>query len=191
MRKKVLALHSEFIKKQLLLTLLCVCWINVQGTAGNTYAKDSYWFSLLCLQQRIDQGSFQSIQEMRDKVANLHSIAQRSNMENKVIKHWLDLLNFLNMWMQNIGNQLQGWALQQICEKFGTNCGISKKKKRLADKIIRNNLKNQISQCAPRMMPQAFSPMGGLLSAMPAPPVAMPYPNMRPEAHAFQPFQPQ
>ena len=128
---------------------------------------------------------------MRDAVANLHSIAQRCNMENKVIKHWLDLLNFLNRLLQNIGNQPQGWALQQIREKFGTNCGMSKKKKRLADKIIRDNLKNQIAGCAPPVMPQPFMPMGGLLSALPTPPMAMLNSNMHPGMHAFQTGQPQ
>ena len=162
----------------------------VQGTTRSTYARDSYWLSSVCLQQRIDQGSFSSIQEMRDEVANLHSIAQRSNMENKVIKHWLDLLNFLNMLLQNIGNQPQGWALQQIREKFGTNCGISKKKKKLADKIIRDNLRNQISSYAPPMMPQTFLPMGGVLSALPTPPMAMFQQNMRPDILTLQPLQP-
>ena len=170
----------------------CVCLILfVQGTTRSTYARDSYWLSSVCLQQRIDQGSFSSIQEMRDEVANLHSIAQRSNMENKVIKHWLDLLNFLNMLLQNIGNQPQGWALQQIREKFGTNCGISKKKKKLADKIIRDNLRNQISTCAPPMMSQTFLPMGGVLSALPAPPMAMFQQHMRPDPRILQPFQTQ
>ena len=149
----------------------CMCVEIVQGTATSTYARDSYWLSSVCLQQRIDQGSFHSIQEMRDEVANLHTIAQRIKMENKVIKHWLDLLNFLNVLLQSIGNQPQGWALQQIREKFGTNCGISKKKKRLADKIIRDNLKNQISGCAPPMMQQSFLPMGGLMTALPVPPL--------------------
>ena len=162
----------------------------VQGTTRSTYARDSYWLSSVCLQQRIDQGSFSSIQEMRDEVANLHSIAQRSNMENKVIKHWLDLLNFLNMLLQNIGNQPQGWALQQIREKFGTNCGISKKKKKLADKLIRDNLRNQISSCAPPMMSQTFLPMGGVLSALPTPPMAMFQQNMRPDIRTLQPLQP-
>jgi hypothetical protein len=80
--------------------------------------------------------------------------------------------------------------LQQIREKFGTNCGISKKKKRLADKIIRENLRNQISTCAPPMMPQTFLPMGGVLSALPAPPMAMLQQNMRPDTRTFQSFQP-
>ena len=86
----------------------CTCVEIVQGTATSTYARDSYWLSSVCLQQRIDQGSFHSIQEMRDEVANLHTIAQRTKMENKVIKHWLDLLNFLNVLLQSIGNQPRG-----------------------------------------------------------------------------------
>ena len=43
----------------------------------------------------------------------------------------------------------------------------------------------------PPMIPQAFLPMGGLLSALPAPPMAMFQQNMRPDARTFQPFQPQ
>ena len=65
-------------------------------------------------------------------------------MEAKIQEHWLDLLNFLNLVLQSIGNQSHSWALQQIRERFGTNCGVSKKNKKLADKIIRENMKNHM-----------------------------------------------
>jgi len=115
----------------------------VQGTINHTYARDNYWLSSVSLQQRIDSASFGSLWEMRDCVANLHGIAQRSNMETQVQEHWLDLLNFLNLLLQSIGGQSHSWALQQIRERFGTNCGVSKKNKKLADRIIRDNLKTR------------------------------------------------
>ena len=140
--------------------VLFVCCF-VQGTRPVNYARDNYWLSSVRLQQKIDEKSFTSIMEMRDAVANLHGIAQRSGMEKQVVDHWLDLLNFLNLLYQNIGNQPQGWALQQISEKWGTNCGISKKNKKLADKIIRDNLKNQVMVPGPvPYMNLPFIPMG-------------------------------
>ena len=112
---------------------------------------------------------------MRDCVANLHGIAQRSNMESQVQEQWLDLLNFLNLVLQNIGGQSHSWALQQIRERFGTNCGVSKKNKKLADRIIRDNIKNQgaaFTQSPPGMQ-QAFMPMGNVMGMLP-PMSAMP-----------------
>ena len=150
--------------------MLFVCYF-VQGTRPVNYAKDNYWLSSIRLQQRIDEKSFSSIMEMRDAVANLHGIAQRSGMEKQVVDHWLDLLNFLNLLYQNIGNQPQGWALQQISEKWGTNCGISKKNKKLADKIIRENLKNQVM--VPGPVPYTdlpFISMGNIMGAVPVQP---------------------
>ena len=105
------------------------CLFNVQGTFHQTYARDNYWLSSVNLQQRIDGASFGSLWEMRDCVANLHGITQCSNMETQVQEHWLDLLNFLNLLLQSIGGQSHSWALQQIRERFGTNCGVSKKNK--------------------------------------------------------------
>ena len=112
-----------YVKKTEMYIVLFV----VQGTINHTYARDNYWLSSVSLQQRIDSASFGSLWEMRDCVANLHGIAQRSNMETQVQEHWLDLLNFLNLLLQSIGGQSHSWALQQIRERFGTNCGVSKK----------------------------------------------------------------
>ena len=82
-----------------------------------------------------------------------------------------------------------------LCSKSEKNLGLLveffKTKKRLADKIIRDNLKNQIAGCAPPIMPQPFTPMGGLLSALPTPPMAMFNSNMHPGVHTFQTGQPQ
>ena len=153
-----------------IMSVLFVCCF-VQGTRPVNYARDNYWLSSIRLQQKIDEKSFTSIMEMRDAVANLHGIAQRSGMEKQVVDHWLDLLNFLNLLYQNIGNQPQGWALQQISEKWGTNCGISKKNKKLADKIIRDNLKNQVMVPGPvPYMNPPFIPMGNIMSAVPIQP---------------------
>jgi len=138
----------------------------------STYARDNYWLCSVNLQQRIDAASFSSLWEMRDGVANLHSISQKSNMETKVQEHWLDLLNFLNLLLQSIGNQSHSWALQQIRERFGTNCGVSKKNKKLADKIIRENMKNQMhSAMAPGPIQPSFLPMGNMMGALPTPTV--------------------
>ena len=116
---------------------------------------------------------------MRDCVANLHGIAQRSNMESQVQEHWLDLLNFFNLVLQNIGGQSHSWALQQIRERFGTNCGVSKKNKKLADRIIRDNIKNQgaaFTQSPPGMQ-QAFMPMGNVMGMLPSMPAMPMVPN--------------
>ena len=161
------------------------CLFIVQGTIGQTYARDNYWLSSVSLQQRIDGASFGSLWEMRDCVANLHGIAQRSNMEAQVQEHWLDLLNFLNLVLQNIGGQSHSWALQQIRERFGTNCGVSKKNKKLADRIIRDNLKNQgaaLNQ-TPAIMHSPFMPMGNMMGALPMPPMPMYQNNMAGNAH--------
>ena len=157
----------------------------VQGTINHTYARDNYWLSSVSLQQRIDSASFGSLWEMRDCVANLHGIAQRSNMETQVQEHWLDLLNFLNLLLQSIGGQSHSWALQQIRERFGTNCGVSKKNKKLADRIIRDNLKNQgaaFTQSPPGIQ-SAFMPMGPLMGALPMQPASMFTSNMPGNAH--------
>ena len=143
----------------------------VQAALISTYARDNYWLCSVNLQQRIDAASFSSLWELRDGVANLHGISQRSNMEAKIQEHWLDLLNFLNLVLQSIGNQSHSWALQQIRERFGTNCGVSKKNKKLADKIIRENMKNQMhSSMAPSVVQPSFMPMGNMMSALPTPP---------------------
>ena len=158
---------------------------NVQGTFHQTYARDNYWLSSVNLQQRIDGASFGSLWEMRDCVANLHGIAQRSNMETQVQEHWLDLLNFLNLLLQSIGGQSHSWALQQIRERFGTNCGVSKKNKKLADRIIRDNLKNQgaaFTQTLPGMQ-SSFMPMGNMMAALPTQPMPMFQQNMPGNAH--------
>ena len=145
-----------------------VCFAMLQATMISTYARDNYWLCSVHMQQRIDAASFSSLWEMRDGVANLHNIAQKSNMESKVQEHWLDLLNFLNLLLQSIGNQSHSWALQQIRERFGTNCGVSKKNKKLADKIIRENMKNQMfSPVPPAVMQPAFMPMGNMMAALP------------------------
>ena len=108
---------------------------------------------------------------MLDCVANLHGIAQKSNMEAKVQEHWLDLLNFLNLLLQNIGGQSHDWALQQIRERFGTNCGVSKKNKKLADRTIRKNMRNQMAAPMPQQVMQpAFLNMGSMMRALPVPP---------------------
>ena len=154
---------------------------NVQGTFHQTYARDNYWLSSVNLQQRIDGASFGSLWEMRDCVANLHGIAQRSNMETQVQEHWLDLLNFLNLLLQSIGGQSHSWALQQIRERFGTNCGVSKKNK----KLVRDNLKNQgaaFTQTPPGMQ-SSFLPMGNMMAALPTQPMPMFQQNMPGNAH--------
>ena len=67
---------------------------------------------------------------MREAAQNLHSIAFKSYLENAVVDHWLDLLSFLNFLCQNLVYQPKERALQQINEKWGKNCGISRKKKK-------------------------------------------------------------
>ena len=59
-------------------------------------------------------------------------------------------------------------------ERFGTTCGVSKKNKKLADRIIRANMKNKMagSSFSPMMQP-AFMPMGNLVGALPTPPPPM------------------
>ena len=163
---------------------VCLCF---QGVVNTTYARDNYWLCSVNLQQRIDAASFSSLWEMRDCVANLHGIAQKSNMGNQVQEHWLDLLNFLNLLLQSIGGQSHSWALQQIRERFGTSCGVSKKNKKLADRIIRDNLKNQMSaNTFPPIMQPPFMPVGNLRAALPVQgfssfqPPGMQYPNFQP-----------
>ena len=150
----------------------------VQGTKPSNYARDNYWLCSISLQQRIDAGTFTSLMEMRDAVANLYNIAQRSGLEPEIVEHWLDLLNFLNFLLQNIGNQPQDWALQQIREKWGTSCGISKKNKKFADKIIWDNMKNQAASVrAPVLMPPPFMAMGNMMGALPMPHASFLHPS--------------
>ena len=109
-----------------------------------SYPQDNFWLSTVSFQQKIDKSLYNNLWEIAEAVAaDIHNIALANNMDPKVMLKWLRRVNFMNALTKNIGNQPQDWAMQKVKEKCGSNMGMKKSAKKLAEKIIQENSRHQ------------------------------------------------
>ena len=72
---------------------------------GRSYPQDSFWLSTVSFQQKIDKSLFANLWEIREAVADIHTIALANNMDHKITLKWLRRTNFMNTLTRNLGNQ--------------------------------------------------------------------------------------
>ena len=115
---------------------------------------DTFWLQCLSFKQRVDSSSFANLIEVRNQVNAIYTLALQNNLGHKEIKKWQLNLNFVQYLLDNLGNNSHAWAMQKLKEEFGGRRGMSSKRKRLADRIVRESARNQ---------PATFNPVPSLL----------------------------
>ena len=66
---------------------------------------------------------------------NIFLLVVRNNLGAKELTVWQE--NFLEYLVQNLGSHSHAWAMQKLKEEFGAKRGMSARRKKLADKIVR------------------------------------------------------
>jgi hypothetical protein len=123
------------------------------------YAMDEFWLQKLDFKRKVDASSFTSLHEARALVNNIFLLVVRNNLGAKELSVWQENLIFLEYLVENLGNHSHGWAMQKLKEEFGGQRGMSARRKKLADKIVR--------ETPQRTMPQL--PSGPVLQLPPPP----------------------
>ena len=129
---------------------------------------DTFWLQCLSFKQRVDSSSFANLIEVRNQVNAIYTLALQNNLGHKEIKKWQLNLNFVQYLLDNLGNNSHAWAMQKLKEEFGGRRGMSSKRKRLADRIVRESARNQPATFnpVPSLLGPAFS---GIMGPVPLP----------------------
>ena len=156
----------------------------------NKYALDEFWLQKLDFKRKVDASSFTSLHEARALVNNIFLLVVRNNLGAKELTEWQENLIFLEYLVENLGHHSHSWAMQKLKEEFGGKRGMSARRKKLADKIVRETPQRTQPQMptAPFMAlpppPQQFFG-GGLGMMAPAHPVPFGPPSLNNQPPPF------
>ena len=160
------------------------------------YAMDEFWLQKLDFKRKVDASSFTSLHEARALVNNIFLLVVRNNLGAKELTVWQENLIFLEYLVENLGNHSHGWAMQKLKEEFGVQRGMSARRKKLADRIVRETPQRTVPQIPPGpvmqlpLPPQQFFG-GGLGMMAPAHPVPFGPPSFnQPSLPMMGPQQP-
>ena len=152
---------------------------------------DTFWLQCLNFKQRVDASAFANLSEVRNLVNAIYTLALQNNLGAKEIKKWQLNLNFVQYLLDNLGNNSHAWAMQKLKEEFGGKRGMSSRRKKLADRIVRETARNQ--SVLPLHPPELFGPaFGGLMGPISLPfhgPYAPPPPSYPLANQGGRPFQ--
>ena len=108
---------------------------------------DEFCFQPLDFKRKVNASSFTSLHEARTLVNNIFLFVVRNNLEAKELTVWQENLIFLEYLSENLGNHSHGWAMQQLKEEFGGQSGMSARRKKLAEKIVRETPQGLCHKC--------------------------------------------
>ena len=157
------------------------------------YALDEFWLQKLDFKRKVDASSFSSLHEARALVNTIFQLVVRNNLGAKELSEWQENLVFMEYLVENLGNHSHSWAMQKLKEEFGGKRGMSARRKKLADRIVRETPQRTQSQI-PQVPPGPFMNLppppqqffgGGLGMLAPTHPVAFGPPSLN---HQPPPF---
>ena len=92
--------------------------------------------------ERIDDNSFNDLFAVKEYVHKTYTMAMQYNVGQSNINAWRENVVFIQHLIDNLGGRSHGWAMQALQSQFGGTKGLSKGKKKVADRIIRESVRH-------------------------------------------------
>ena len=92
--------------------------------------------------ERIDDNSFNNLFAVKEYVHKTYTMAMQYNVGQSNINAWRENVVFIQHLIDNLSGRSHGWAMQALQSQFGGTKGLSKGKKKVADRIIRESVRH-------------------------------------------------
>ena len=92
--------------------------------------------------ERIDDNSFNDLFAVKEYVHKTYTMAMQYNVGQSNINAWRENVVFIQHLIDNLSGRSHGWAMQALQSQFGGTKGLSKGKKKVADRIIRESVRH-------------------------------------------------